>query len=67
MKVVLPLLPCYTYMLDHLYHFKCTQSLGQLKMLKLVGASQCNLTDEVTTCPMMTSLRVIELIMLGLA
>ena len=30
------------------------------------GASWCKLTDDVTTCPMMTSLCVIELIMLGL-
>ena len=31
-----------------------------------VGASWCNLTDDVTTYPMMTSPCVIELIMLGL-
>ena len=32
-----------------------------------LGASWCNLTDDdVTTCPMMTSLCVIELIILGL-
>ena len=31
-----------------------------------MGASWCNLTDDVTTCPMMTSLCVIELVMLGL-
>ena len=30
------------------------------------GASWCNLTDDVTTCPMMTSLCVIELLMFGL-
>ena len=30
------------------------------------SASCCNLTDDVTTCPMLTSLCVIELIMLGL-
>ena len=28
-----------------------------------LGASWCNLTDDVTSCPMMTSLCVIELIM----
>ena len=32
----------------------------------ILGASWCNLTDDVTTCPMMTSLCIIELIMLGL-
>ena len=32
----------------------------------LSGASWCELTDDVTTCHMMTSLCVIELIMLGL-
>ena len=31
-----------------------------------LGASWCNLNDDVTTYPMMTSLCVIDLIMLGL-
>ena len=31
-----------------------------------VGASRCNMNDDVTTYPMMTSLCVIDLIMLGL-
>ena len=33
---------------------------------QIMGASWCNLTDDVTICHMMTSLCVIELIMLGL-
>ena len=37
-----------------------------ISFIKNQGASWCNLTDDVTTCPMMTSLSVIELIMLGL-
>ena len=35
-------------------------------MRGMEGASSCNLNDDVTTCPMMTLLCVIELIMLGL-
>ena len=31
-----------------------------------VGASRCNMNDDVTTYPMMTSLCVIDFIMLGL-
>ena len=35
-------------------------------VIPISGASWCNLNDDVTTFPMMTSLCVIELIMLGL-
>ena len=35
------------------------------KIYEVPGASWCNLTDDATTCAMMTSLCVIELIILG--
>ena len=31
-------------------------TLAKIFIIKVVGASWCNLTDDVTTCPMMTSL-----------
>ena len=60
--VHLTIYPCIIYLwIKHAY----LVNLNYMLCLNL-RASWCNLTDDVTTCPMMTSLSVIELIMLGL-